>query len=375
MKHIVIIKSRINRVGGAEKYARHLADAFLQQHTKVTLLTSGAVTPIENIDIFSTKGRHLTSVQNIRHFDRFCTETLKQLKPDIILSLDRNSHQTHLRASNGVHAAYLSYRKQSDSFLKNLSFKLNPLHKTLLALERKAFTDPDLQTLIVNSNLVKDEVLAHYPVQAQKIKVVHNGVEWNMQQEAFSMWPSQKNAIAHSYQLDPKLFHFLFLGHNFRRKGLIPLLRSLALLNRRDYHLSIVGKDKDLAFFKNLVKKLNLEKQISFFGEQANTTPFLQIADCVVIPSYYDPFANVTLEALAMGLFVITSKTNGGHEVLQPHSGAVIETLSSPESLQTCLEMALAHPKTNDLAQAIRQSVQHLDFSKQLNTITQLCLS
>ena len=44
--------------------------------------------------------------------------------------------------------------------------------------------------------------------------------------------------------------------------------------------------------------------------------PFYQMADALVIPSFYDPFANVTVEALAMGLFVLSSKHNGGPEIL-----------------------------------------------------------
>ena len=42
-------------------------------------------------------------------------------------------------------------------------------------------------------------------------------------------------------------------------------------------------------------------------GYPDNVLKFYKIADCLVIPSFYDPFANVTVEALAMGVFVITS--------------------------------------------------------------------
>ncbi len=50
-------------------------------------------------------------------------------------------------------------------------------------------------------------------------------------------------------------------------------------------------------------------------------------------------------EALAMGLYVVTSRFNGGKEVLTPQSGSVIEELTSPESVAQALKTALAFPK------------------------------
>ena len=65
-----------------------------------------------------------------------------------------------------------------------------------------------------------------------------------------------------------------------------------------------------------LAAKLNIQRRVTFFGPQKEIRPFYQFADALVIPSFYDPFANVTVEALAMGLFVVSSKSNGGHEIL-----------------------------------------------------------
>ena len=98
------------------------------------------------------------------------------------------------------------------------------------------------------------------------------------------------------------------------------------------------------------------------------------MADCLVIPSIYDPFANVTVEALAMGLFTLSSKQNGGHEILDIHNGDVIRDLYDPADFARTLTQAMTHPKTQESAARIRQSVQHLDFSHQLRLITQTTL-
>jgi UDP-glucose:(heptosyl)LPS alpha-1,3-glucosyltransferase len=152
------------------------------------------------------------------------------------------------------------------------------------------------------------------------------------------------------------------------------LLYSLSLISRRDFDLLVIGKDKKMAYFQALTKKLKLDKNIRFFGERSDVMRFYQLADALVIPSFYDPFANVTLEALAMGLYVVSSRTNGGHEILTQENGVVIETLDSLEAIGAALEHAMQHPKNRKSSEKIRLSVKHLDFSNQLAQFTNLCL-
>lgn len=91
------------------------------------------------------------------------------------------------------------------------------------------------------------------------------------------------------------------------------------------------------------------------------------MADCVVIPSLYDPFANVTIEALAMGLYVVTSSKNGGSEVISSDTeGCVFHDLTNPEELARCLQKALQRPKTAQSSLAIRQKYKSYDFSNQI---------
>jgi len=116
---------------------------------------------------------------------------------------------------------------------------------------------------------------------------------------------------------------------------------------------------------------LGLEKRVSFFGPQEEMIPFYQESDVLVLPTLYDPFANVTLEALAMGLFVITSSYNGAAEILTEHSGYVIENLNDKESIKKALLVGLKHPKREESALFIRNTIKDLEFSNQLDKIVE----
>ena len=101
---------------------------------------------------------------------------------------------------------------------------------------------------------------------------------------------------------------------------------------------------------------------------------FYQIADCVVIPSYYDPFANVTVESLAMGIPVISSLYNGGAEILSDEIGYKVESLEDPHLLKEALEASFEKPKTWSRSIKIRESVKGLDFSFQIGKLVDACL-
>lgn len=357
MRQVVFLKSRLGHLGGLEKYTRRLAEAFAQRGCHVKILTTGNCPSWNQIEVISLAQTSKLSLHHLRHFDALCQTWIKHNPADIVFGMERNSFQTHYRAGSGVHAVYLKQRALTDSWLKCLSFTFNPLHRYLLKVEKEAFEHSDLKCLFTNSHMVKQEILDTYSTPAEKIHVVHNGVEWAEKERPFLETFSKPRTHP---------FHFLFVGSGFKRKGLSFLLRGLRELPH-PFQLTVVGKDKHLPFYRKLADGL----PVNFVGQQSDVTPFYQAADALVIPSIYDPFSNVTLEALAMGLFVISSKFNGGHEVLQEGTGIVIKDLLNPKA---ALEQALHFPKTQERATLIRQSIKELDFSNQLDKIVHLSL-
>lgn len=375
---ITLIKSELSKQGGLEKYTWQIAFDFCNRGSCVTLLTTGSPTPPFShpfLNIVSLPAKSAMSYLSILAFDKACHEYLSKHPTPIVFSLDRSRFQTHLRAGNGVHAAYLKTRKEQESLAKGISFSLNPLHQTILSFEKKAFEHPDLKILFTNSHMVKKEILTHYRTDPRKICVVHNGVEWEKMEIPFNKWPSlRENTLSH-FGLNKTAFQFLFIGHNFRRKGLEKLLYALSFIKNGEFQLSVVGEDKEQSYFISLCKKLKLSDKVFFFGKQPSPLPFYQMADLFVIPSFYDPFANVTLEALAMGLFTVSSQYNGGSEILTKENGYVIPHLDDSKEFSLILERLLLKRKTEESARIIRNSVKEFDFSNQLAKITEATLS
>lgn len=372
-KHVVLLKSRSGNQGGLEKYAGRIANAFIQKGSHVSILTTGETPLASPLSIYSTKTIPWPAFLRMEQFDWFVRKWLKKNKVDLVFGMDRNRFQTHIRAGNGVHAAYLESRVATEGRLKALLCRYNPLHRKILELEKAAFENQALKKLFTNSWMVREQILKYYATDPSKIQVIHNGVEWHEMEADFSQWENKRTEALRKLHLDPSHFHFLFIGNGYLRKGLDRLLIGLSRLRNRDFHLSVIGKDNALDLYKAKAAQLGLKNQVHFFGPSQEIRTFYQLADSLVIPSFYDPFANVTVEALAMGLFVVSSKQNGGHEILTPNNGAVIEDLLNSDAMVQALEVAMNHRKTAESAYLTRQSVQYLDFSHQLRTLMDSC--
>lgn len=367
---VVLLKQRLDGRGGLEKSALQIGAAFCDRGAEVTLLTANAPLSLPFVTHTFPLPKWPPSLR-LERFDLQVQKWLKKQKVDLVFGLDRNRFQTHLRAGNGVHAAWLEERRKIEGDWKYRLCKINPLHRKILELEKTGFEHPGLRTLFVNSEMVKKEILSFYNVEEKKIQVVHNGVEWKQWQAPFDAWQEGKKRALHQFGLQEGDLHLLFVGNGFRRKGLDLLLEAMALWKKKEVHLSVVGKDRKIEFYRKKVFQLKLQGRVDFFGLQTDLLPFYQMADLLLIPSFYDPFANVTVEALAMGLFVISSKRNGGREVLNEGNGSLIESLQDKEALIACLNRAF--PKTLQSAERIRHQIAHLDYSNQLQRIMDLC--
>ncbi len=366
MKKIAILKSRLSFLGGLERYAIAIAQAFARRGCNVEILTTGDTLDIPHVKVNSLKEPSFSSIASIYSFDKAASQWLQTHHYDAVFGLDRNINQTHYRAGNGMHLSFLKQRHPK--FLSRCLSYLNPKNQLILTKEKKLFQNPNLKVLFVNSKMIRDEILSHYQIDSNKIKVVHNGVDF----KKYVFDHSSQVEMQLRLSLDPSSHQFLFIGNGYQRKGLTLLLEALAKLNHSAFELSVIGHDKNIAAYKLLAKKLKLKKKIHFFGPQQNLLPFYQAADCLVLPTRYDPFANVTIEAVACGLYVITTEQNGAKEVLDPSLGTIIaqNTLNAH-----VLEKAMMQKKDYQTRVARRKLIQHLDINSQLDKIVDFTLN
>jgi UDP-glucose:(heptosyl)LPS alpha-1,3-glucosyltransferase len=370
---VAIIMSTYAPYGGAEKYAARMIGAFVTKSVQVDVLTAESVewgqTSLD-ARIVSQKQLKYNNLLKLLTFNASVGRFLQKEKYDCVFGMDRTSRQTHLRAGGGVHASWLARRCEESSRLRCISFKVNPFHRAMIEMERKAFLSDGLRRIFCNSHIVENEIADYYPGASDKVTVVHNGIEWGELSQAVSEAAETKDGILKSLGLNSDRYYFLFVGNGFERKGLRKVIDALRLLP--DYvDLLVVGRDKNEKPYRTLAEKSGLQRRVHFFGLQRNVIPFFEAADAFILPTIYDPFSNASLEALAMGLYLVTSSANGCCEVIDEGAGCIIQDLRDTASVAEAMKTALKDHLSRD---RIRESVRHLDFAAQLNKIVDVCI-
>ncbi len=357
---IALLKSSVQVKGGLEKYCQRIANALVQQGHQVTILSTSASQ--EPLSVKVCRKLPCTPL-HLLWFDYHCRRWLSRHPQDVVFGFDRHFLPlTHYRAGNGCHAAYIARRMAEASFFKRWGLYLNPLHRLLRYSEHLTFEQKADSVLICNSNLVREEILHYYPkTDLQKLFVVHNGVEWFEFEKPF--------AERHP----PHIPTLLFIGHEWERKGLDRLLNALALIKEQPFHLTAIGRERHPGRFFSLAQTLGLNDRVTLIPRAQPSLSFYQTCHIVIIPSRYDPFANTTVEAMAMGLYVITTKANGGSEVITPGvSGTVLEENFAPQALADAMREAFLRIRDPSLPFRIREGAQQFDFSRKLSKIISL---
>jgi UDP-glucose:(heptosyl)LPS alpha-1,3-glucosyltransferase len=152
----------------------------------------------------------------------------------------------------------------------------------------------------------------------------------------------------------------LFVGNDFKLKGLSLLLEAMAVLRNEKIRLMVAGED-DRASYVRWARKHGLERQVLFLGGTREVEKFYAASDLFVLPTRYDAFSNVCLEAMACGTPVITSRNNGASELIRNgEEGYTLESLEGRELAET-IRLSLSAEKRASMGE--RAAVKSDGFS------------
>lgn len=147
--------------------------------------------------------------------------------------------------------------------------------------------------------------------------------------------------------LSPEMRAILFVGSDFRRKGLDRVIHALASLpgvQRQSCVLWVVGRDR-VGRYRRMASRLGVAAQVRFFGGRSDVPRFLTAADLLCHPAREENTGNVILEAIVAGLPVLTTANCGfASHVLAAGAGRVLPEPFDQIALDQVLGEALTTP-------------------------------
>jgi D-inositol-3-phosphate glycosyltransferase len=207
----------------------------------------------------------------------------------------------------------------------------------------------------------RDSLVRLYGAPPEKIGVVPCGVNLNL------FYPEPKTAVRNRLGLDPADTILLYVGRFDPLKGLNTLLEAMTYLrNHPRIRLVVVGGDgensPEYQALTEKIKRLAIEENVMFVGrvDQHNLPPYYSAADVLVMPSRYESFGMVGLEALACGIPVVATPVGAVDSLVRKARAGRIVSDPSPRSLADGIQSVISDPSI-PAADVIRQSI--LDYS------------
>lgn len=337
MKHfrLALVRQKYRPDGGAERFVSRALEALENQDLELNVITrqwQGDVKPGWKVHICDPW--KLGRISRERGFANAARSLWQKEDFDLVQSHERIPGCDLYRAGDGVHRRWLEQRARVLPGWKGRQLFADRYHRYVMQAEQQMYAAPELKAVICNADMVKQEIIQEFGVPADKIRVIYNAID---SQRFLPPTEAGREALRRQYQLPVEATCLIYVGSGFERKGLEAAIKAIAPTDR---HLLVVGKDKDEKRYQALCATLGCRHRVHFFGMQTSTLPFYQMADALLLPTLYDPFPNVILEAMACGLPVITTPTCGGSEFIRSGSNGYVCDALDIDALQSAV-MAL----------------------------------
>ena len=356
---ITLVRQTFSRFGGAEKILSRITGEFRNRGITVNLIARQWENA-DGLNVWQCNPFYIGRLWRDFSFTRASCRLIQQQRAGLVQSHERIPCCDVYRAGDGVHRVWLAQRRRVLNPFRRLLQALNPYHTYTCYREKKLFLSPRLKAVICNSRMVKNQIMRIFGLPEQMLHVIYSGVD----HAAFHPdLKAQRTAVLRELGVDAAKTIYLFVGSGYERKGLAQLLKALAALPAHA-HAIVIGKDKKIKYFMRLAARLNVTARVSFLGPRPDVRPYYGAADCFVLPTLYDPFPNVALEAMAAGLPLITSTASGAAELIQNGVNGFSCDALDGASLLDAMRHCLDRQQCTKLGHAARDAVLPLSLEK-----------
>jgi len=356
---LALIRQSYREDGGAERFVSRAIEALGSSEIELTLIARKWKTT-RDARAIRCNPFYLGRRWRDASFANCVCRNVSGHQFDLVQSHERLSCCDIYRAGDGVHREWIKQRTRVLSPLRAMAMKANPYHRYVLRAEKTMFESERLKAVICNSRMVRDELLQYFDIPEKKCHVIYSGVDTDyFHPRAIELRTGTRAGLGISEEQTV----FLFVGSGFERKGAGRLVSALARLPDSAVAL-VIGEDKHRGRYERQARGLGMENRVLFLGKQSEVLPYYGAADAFVLPTLYDPFPNVILEAMAAGLPVITSTKSGGAELIRDGENGYICDALDIEALTHAMNILTDRESSRRLGVSARETVEPYTLDK-----------
>lgn len=205
--------------------------------------------------------------------------------------------------------------------------------------------------VVTVANVIKNDLISFYGIHDDKINVIYNGVDTSI------FKPLRNFEVPKELQkLEGKKI-VLFVGHFGLRKGLPFVIEAMKSVKEsvKDAVLVCIGgvpswlgdKEDYWSFLRSMIERAGLEDTVYLLDKVPNALlpMYYSMASVFVLPTYYEAFGKVIIEAMACGLPVITTRRGGNEEAVGEGVTGLLVNYGSASELSDAITKILKDEK------------------------------
>lgn len=216
-----------------------------------------------------------------------------------------------------------------------------------------------LDVLVTPSNGVREELIAHFHGNPKRIRPIYNGID---------LARAQRLALATDVAVPPKTrLRMVSAGRLGPDKGFEVLLEALArLVPQVDCELMLLGEGELRGQLEARARELGVVDRLLLPGHVENPFPYYASADVFAFASRFEGFGNVLVEAMALGLPMVSSACPyGPREIFAKPGSGLLTEVDNVESTTQALARVLTEPElAAELSRGARARAQDFSFAR-----------
>lgn len=219
--------------------------------------------------------------------------------------------------------------------------------------------------VIAVSRETKEDVLKHFDVNEQKLKVIYNGIDLK------EYVATNDTAVLEKYGINTKNPYVLFVGRITRQKGIIHLVNAIKYLIEDVQVVLCAGAPDTPEIASEMEKSVQEAKKnrnnIIWIDKMLDKKEVIQLyshADVFCCPSIYEPFGIINIEAMACNTAVVASAVGGIKEVVVNGETGILVPLEQQK--EAPFEPINPEVFSKDLAAAINKIIKDPDLRKRM---------
>lgn len=235
------------------------------------------------------------------------------------------------------------------------------IYRALFKMQKNALRKADhIVPISINTRKSIEKL---FPSVISKISMINNG--YNFQRIEVLSNESPSIPKKEKYRL-------ISIGRLDQNKNVILQLQALSILKRKNIQveLIIIGEGHERIALTNFINNHQLTEDIILTGFLQNPYPLLKTSDCLLVSSFSEGFPTVIVEALYLGVPVITTPVGGTEELIKEGENGYISDYD-PEVYAKQIECLLLSPINK---QDIHESIKHLTVEQWTKTIKTILL-